>query len=100
MSTRFLTRSRIVMSALGQALEREPAREATPASVLIAHHPQMVGDTLLMSPLIAKARHTWPRSRIAITVSAATLPLFAGRPWDVKAIEVTGSPEAYSGESP
>lgn len=87
MSTRFLTRSRIVMSALGHALERARVREATPASVLIAHHPQMVGDTLLMSPLIAKARHTWPRARIAMTVSAATLPLFAGRPWDVKAIE-------------
>ena len=86
MATRFLSRSRIVMSALGHAFEREAAPGAA-TSVLIAHHPKMIGDTLLMSALFAKARHTWPHADIVTTVSAATLPLFASRPWGIRAIE-------------
>jgi ADP-heptose:LPS heptosyltransferase len=86
MSSRLLSRSRIVMAALGHAFDREPA-PCEPASVLIAHHPKMIGDTLLMSPLFAKARHVWPRAEIVAAVSPAMLPLYASRPWQVEAIE-------------
>jgi len=86
MATRLISRASIVMSALGHAFERAPAA-GSPQSVLIAHHPKMIGDTLLMSPLFAKARHIWPHAQIVTAVSAATLPLFASRPWRVQAFE-------------
>jgi ADP-heptose:LPS heptosyltransferase len=54
--------------------------------VLIAHHPKMMGDTLLMTTIAAKARHAWPAAEIVMTASPATAALFASRPWNVEAI--------------
>src|SRR5258706_7515779 len=85
MSSRLLSRSRIVMSALGHAFDREPA-PCEPASVLIAHHPKMIGDTLLMSPLFATARHVWPRAEIVDAASPAMLPLYASHPLRIEDI--------------
>ena len=86
MLSRFLTRSRIVTVALGNAFGREPAK-GDPKRVLVAHHPKMIGDTLLMSHLLAKIRNTWPDTEIVSTVSAATRPLYEARPWNVEAVE-------------
>lgn len=85
MQSRFLTRTRIVSSAfLGAAQRRRPSEH--PERVLIAHHPKMIGDTLLLAHLAAKARHAWPAARIVMTASRATQPLFASRPWNVDAL--------------
>jgi ADP-heptose:LPS heptosyltransferase len=85
MRTRTFTRARVVSSALlGAFARRRPER--TPRRILIAHHPQMIGDTLMMSHLAAKARHAWPQADIVMTASRATQPLYAGRPWNVRAI--------------
>ena len=84
MSGRFATRALIVAGALAQSLLRCRPRDA-PRRVLIAHHPKMMGDTLLMTPIAAKARHIWPESQIVMTASTATAPLFASRPWGVEA---------------
>ena len=85
MRTRIFTRTRIVASAvLGAAGRRRPQRE--PKRVLIAHHPKMIGDTLLLTHLAAKARHAWPHAEIVMTASRATQPLFASRPWGIDAI--------------
>jgi ADP-heptose:LPS heptosyltransferase len=46
----------------------------------------MMGDTLLMTHIAAKARHAWPGAEIVMTASPATAPLFAARPWNVDAI--------------
>jgi ADP-heptose:LPS heptosyltransferase len=85
MRTRIFTRARVVSSALLGAFDRRRP-EHTPERVLIAHHPAMIGDTLMMSHLAAKARHAWPRAGIVMTSSRATQPLFAARPWNVEAI--------------
>lgn len=85
MRTRIFTRTRIVSSAFLGALARKRP-EHPPERVLIAHHPKMIGDTLLLAHLAAKARHAWPRARIVMTASRATQPLFAARPWDVEAL--------------
>jgi len=85
MSGRFFTRARIVAAALPRMLLRGRPRGA-PRRVLIAHHPKMMGDTLLMSTIAAKARHTWPHADIVMTASPATAPLFASRPWGIEAI--------------
>lgn len=82
---RFLTRSRIVLAALGTTPVRGRP-EGEPRRVLVAHHPQMIGDTLLLSPLYAKLRHRWPACEIVITTSGATQPLYAARPWGVEAL--------------
>jgi ADP-heptose:LPS heptosyltransferase len=85
MQSRFLTRTRIVSSALlGAPARRRPS--LVPARILIAHHPKMIGDTLLLAHLAAKARHAWPDAAIVMTTSRATQPLFAARPWDVEAL--------------
>ena len=84
-SGRFLTRSRIVLAALGTTPGRARP-EGEPKRVLVAHHPQMIGDTLLLSPLFAKLRHAYPRCEIVIATSAATQPLYATRPWGVEAL--------------
>ncbi|HYC34813.1 MAG TPA: glycosyltransferase family 9 protein [Usitatibacter sp.] len=84
MQSRFLTRSRILASAfLGAAARRQP--RDPPRRVLIAHHPKMIGDTLLLAHLAAKARHRWPDTELVITASRATQPLFSGRPWGLEA---------------
>lgn len=84
MRTRLFTRTRIVTYAvLGAGGRRRPER---PGRVLIAHHPKMIGDTLLLAHLAAKARHAWPGAQIVMTASRATQPLFASRPWAVDAL--------------
>jgi ADP-heptose:LPS heptosyltransferase len=85
MSGRFYTRARIVARALPRMLLRRRLRGA-PRCVLIAHHPKMMGDTLLMTAIAAKARHAWPDAEIVMTASPATAPLFASRPFGVEAI--------------
>lgn len=85
MRTRIFTRARIVTYALlGAASRRRP--DGPPRRVLIAHHPKMIGDTLLLAHLAAKARHAWPRAEIVMTASSATQPLFAARPWGIEAL--------------
>lgn len=83
MRTRFFSRARVVSSALLGAFARRPPGR-NPERVLIAHHPKMIGDTLMMSHLAAKARHAWPRAEIVMTASPAMQPLFAARPWNVE----------------
>jgi ADP-heptose:LPS heptosyltransferase len=85
MKSRFLTRARIVPAAILGAFARHPPR-GDPGRVLIAHHPKMIGDTLMLTPLAAKARHAWPKAEIVMTASRATQPLFASRPWNVDAV--------------
>lgn len=85
MRTRTFTRARVVSSALLRAFDRRRPDD-TPERVLIAHHPQMIGDTLMMSHLAAKARHAWPQAEIVMTASRATHPLYARRPWNIRAL--------------
>ena len=85
MRTRIFTRTRIVAHALLGAASRKPPGPH-PRRILIAHHPKMIGDTLLLAHLAAKARHAWPQAHIVMTASQATQPLFASRPWGVEAI--------------
>ena len=85
MSGRFFTRARIVARALPRMLLRRRPRGA-PRRVLIAHHPKMMGDTLLMTHIAAKARHAWPDAEVVMTASPAVAPLFAARPFGIDAI--------------
>ena len=82
--SRFAGRSRIVARAL--AWRRFPRRaSASPRRILVAHH-LLLGDTLMLSPLLKKLRSLHPGAEIAMTMSPAIAPLYATKPWDVRAL--------------
>lgn len=53
--------------------------------VLVAHN-LLLGDTLLLTPLLAKLREQHPNAQIVLTCPKPIMPLYAGRPFGVDAI--------------
>lgn len=51
--------------------------------ILIAHH-LLLGDTLMLTPLLAKLREQYPRAEIVMTVPAALYPLYRSAPYGVR----------------
>jgi ADP-heptose:LPS heptosyltransferase len=82
--TRLAGRAQVVMRAV---LLRRRARTASiaPERVLIAHH-LLLGDTLMLTPLLKKLRALHPRADIAMTVPARIAPLYATQPYGVRAL--------------
>ena len=56
-----------------------------PTRILIAHH-LLLGDTLMLTPLLAKLRAAYPESEIVMTTPKAIAPLYAKRPYGVLAV--------------
>jgi ADP-heptose:LPS heptosyltransferase len=84
--SRFGVRARVVGHALALRLTRGPRRR--PGEVrraLVAHH-LLAGDTFMLAPLLAKLRAVYPGAEIAMTVRRALAPLYAGRPYGVRAL--------------
>jgi ADP-heptose:LPS heptosyltransferase len=50
--------------------------------ILIAHN-LLLGDTLMLTALIARLRAQWPQASISMTVAPALAALYAGRPYGV-----------------
>lgn len=82
---RLLTRLAVVSRALPTFAKRR-RRSPSPRRILVAHHPKMIGDLLMLTPLVAKLRSTWPDAQIVITASRAVQPLYAARPYGVEAL--------------
>jgi ADP-heptose:LPS heptosyltransferase len=59
-------------------------RPASPRRILVLHH-LLLGDTLMLTPLLAKLRARYPDAEIVMTVNRAFAPLYAGRPYGVLA---------------
>jgi len=74
---------RVAANALATAGRRKP--RANPQRILIAHS-LLLGDTLMLTALIARLRARYPRAEIVMTVAPAWLPLYSGNPYKVKAI--------------
>ncbi len=84
-SSRVAVRSKVLAHALGLRLARGPrARPGEVGRVLIAHH-LLAGDTLMLTPLLAKLRERYPQAEIVMTVLPALMPLYATRPYGVRA---------------
>lgn len=64
---------------------RRRRRPEGPRRILVAHH-LLLGDTLMLTPLLARLRARHPEADIAMTVPPALLPLYAGRPYGVRAL--------------
>jgi len=98
--SRFYHRAEIV----ARALAARAARRATPVEirrVLLAHH-LLLGDTLMLTPLIAKLRSRYPAAEIAMTVPRAIAPLYSSRPYGVRALawDPRGENAALFAEAP
>ncbi|MDW9256182.1 putative aDP-heptose--lipooligosaccharide heptosyltransferase II [Burkholderia thailandensis] len=59
-------------------------RPAHPRRILIAHH-LLLGDTLLLTPLVAKLREQYPDAQIVLACPKAIAPLYASKPFGVEA---------------
>ncbi|HXI37578.1 MAG TPA: heptosyltransferase, partial [Burkholderiales bacterium] len=85
-ASRFGVRARVVGQALALRLVRGPRqRPGEVRRALVAHH-LLAGDTLMLTPLLAKLRAVYPGAEIAMTVRRALAPLYAGRPYGVDAL--------------
>ncbi len=59
-------------------------RPAAPRRILVLHH-LLLGDTLMLTALLAKLRERYPAAEIEMTVARPFLDLYAGRPYGVVA---------------
>jgi ADP-heptose:LPS heptosyltransferase len=53
--------------------------------ILVAHH-LYLGDTIMLTPLLAKLRQQYPTAEIVMTTPAAIAPLYQHRPYGVQAL--------------
>jgi ADP-heptose:LPS heptosyltransferase len=60
-------------------------RPVQPRSILVAHS-LLLGDTLMLAALLARLRERHPEASITMTVAPQLMPLFATRPYDVRAV--------------
>jgi ADP-heptose:LPS heptosyltransferase len=73
---------------LPRALIRGGARGAEPADprrILIVHD-LLLGDTLMLTALLARLRRRYPQAAIDLSVAPALLPLYGARPYGVQAV--------------
>ncbi|MEO8306329.1 MAG: glycosyltransferase family 9 protein [Betaproteobacteria bacterium] len=77
-----LAAARMAASAIAGRRRRAPA---APRRILIAHH-LLLGDTIMLTPLIAKCRARWPNAEIAMTCPIAYMSLYEGRPYGLRAL--------------
>jgi ADP-heptose:LPS heptosyltransferase len=79
---------RLYALAHGAARMAAPGPRERPAAVrrmLIVHH-LLLGDTIMLTPLLKKARLRFPDAEIVMTCPRPYAPLYAGRPYGVKAM--------------
>ena len=85
MSYRLANRLRIVGRALRTLLTPRHRPHGTPERILIAHQ-LLLGDTVMLAPLLAKLRACYPEAHLVMACAPGQVALFANRPWGVKAI--------------
>jgi ADP-heptose:LPS heptosyltransferase len=102
MGNRFATRA----LAVSRAFMHRSTRSRPPPEigrVLIAHN-LLLGDTLMLTPLLAKLRAVHPAAEINLLAAPAIAPLYAARPYGVRTLPFTPSDvsttHALMGEGP
>jgi ADP-heptose:LPS heptosyltransferase len=83
--SRFFNRVEVVARAIRARAGRRRGKPVRIERVLVAHH-LLLGDTLMLTPLLAKLRAQHPAAEIVMTVPRAVAPLYAGRPFGVRAL--------------
>ncbi|HYD58127.1 MAG TPA: glycosyltransferase family 9 protein [Burkholderiales bacterium] len=87
MSSQWPVRLAVARKAAARALLHRPRRRAPPAEPrdILVVATLLIGDGLLLAPLLAKLHHRFPNAAIRVTVGAPVVPLFAGRPYGAQA---------------
>jgi ADP-heptose:LPS heptosyltransferase len=62
-----------------------PVAAQPPRRILVLHH-LLLGDTLMLTPLLAKLRAAYPAAEICLSCPRAFLPLYAAQPFGVIAL--------------
>jgi ADP-heptose:LPS heptosyltransferase len=89
MGNRFATRALVVSRAFAHRDVRTPAPDEI-GRVLVAHN-LLLGDTLMLTPLLAKLRAAHPAAEVTLLAAPAFVPLYATRPYGVRALAFTPS---------
>src|SRR5438128_8853176 len=82
-STRVLILSRALVHLVLTIGRRH--KPLAPKRILVAHH-LLLGDTLMLTPLIAKLRAVYPAADIVMALPETYAALYATRPYGVRAI--------------
>lgn len=79
---RATNRLRAVAGAIGQSIRRSrlASRPANPGKILVLHE-LLLGDTLMLAPLLAALRRRHPKAEIMVTARPGYAGLFSGRPY-------------------
>lgn len=81
MSARALNRMRSLGRAALSSMRLAPrVRPEHPRSILVLHE-LLLGDTLMLAPLLARLRARHPEAEICVAARPEVLPLFSGRPY-------------------
>ena len=92
MGERFNTRALVVSRALAGSFSRRD-RPAADARILIAHN-LLLGDTLMLTPLLSKLRANHPDAAITLLAAPAVVPLYQRHPYGVRALPFRPSDSA------
>lgn len=84
MGERFRTRMLVTARAFASRLRARGAQGPV-RRVLVAHN-LLLGDTLMLTPLLAKLRRAHPEADIVLLASPAAVPLYEQRPYGVRAL--------------
>lgn len=84
MASRFTSRLRVIVRALVNILSKR-SNLVQPRRILIAHQ-LLLGDTLMLTPLLAKLREQYPQAEIIMAAPKAVTALYEGRPYGVRAL--------------
>ena len=82
-ASRLPLRARIAWHALTRGGRRPPAEDVH--RILIAHN-LLLGDTLMLTPLLARLRHYYPDARLVMTCPPAFAALYEGRPYGLETV--------------
>jgi len=85
-SSRAHTRAAIISRALVHLISTYGRRKrpSNPRRILVAHH-LLLGDTLMLTPLLAKLRYRFPDAEIIMTTPKPIAPLYEKHPYGVTA---------------
>lgn len=84
MGERTRTRALVVSRAIAARLA--PRRAAGDVRRVLVAHNLLLGDTLMLTPLLAKLRTQYPQADIALLAAPAFVPLYQQRPYGVRAL--------------
>jgi ADP-heptose:LPS heptosyltransferase len=85
MGERFGTRALVVSRAIARRLGAWNAPQGEIRRVLVAHN-LLLGDTLMLTPLLAKLRAAHRDAEITLLAAPAFVPLYGTRPYGVRAL--------------